>query len=405
MPHQIIIKRSSVPDKVPTTEDLDLGEFGINTFSGKVYIKRNYYGNEQIVDVTANQPITIASDDIAGTSETLSTGASTIHAALTPTGVTPGTYTKLTVDAKGRVSAGYQLEEADLPAQISWTRISSKPSTIAGYGITDAQPADPDLDAIANVSGFGYLKKIGTNTWITVENATEPMPTTFTGDVTGYGFGTIELTLGTINGNPGTFGSSTQVPVVTVNGKGLVTSITPVSIDFPVTSVAGKTGAVKLDVTDVVGAAPLESPTLNNPTLSGIITINGTLDTSLIDTLSVGNGISANVFAVVGRSIENSSAGTFELDSFSALDYQACEYLITATNETGDTEVLKIQVLHDGTTAFYVEYARVSSAGELLQVDSVDLVDDSVIISYSQLEHLSINMVRTALKRPVVHVV
>jgi len=40
MANKIQVKRSATPSKVPTTTDLDLGEFGINTYDGKVYTKK-----------------------------------------------------------------------------------------------------------------------------------------------------------------------------------------------------------------------------------------------------------------------------------------------------------------------------------------------------------------------------
>ena len=46
-------KRSSVQGKIPLTTDLELGEFAINTFDGKLYIKKNENGVESIVDVTS----------------------------------------------------------------------------------------------------------------------------------------------------------------------------------------------------------------------------------------------------------------------------------------------------------------------------------------------------------------
>lgn len=46
------MKRSSVPGKVPTTTDLDLGEIAINTYDGKVYMKKNVSGVETIVLLT-----------------------------------------------------------------------------------------------------------------------------------------------------------------------------------------------------------------------------------------------------------------------------------------------------------------------------------------------------------------
>lgn len=48
----------------------------------------------------------------------------------------------------------------------SWSTITSTPTTLAGYGITDAQHSDPDLSAIANLSGVsGVLKKISNGVW------------------------------------------------------------------------------------------------------------------------------------------------------------------------------------------------------------------------------------------------
>jgi hypothetical protein len=64
---------------------------------------------------------------------------------LVTTGVTPGTYTKLTVDAYGRATAGVN------------------PTTLAGYGIIDAQPLSAFLTAIANATASGIMVKAGTN--------------------------------------------------------------------------------------------------------------------------------------------------------------------------------------------------------------------------------------------------
>ena len=58
--------------------------------------------------------------------------------ALTDAGITPGSYPRVTVNAKGRITNGYLLTEADLPA-LDWSKITTgKPTTMAGYGITDA---------------------------------------------------------------------------------------------------------------------------------------------------------------------------------------------------------------------------------------------------------------------------
>jgi phage-related tail fiber protein len=56
---------------------------------------------------------------------------------------TPGTYRSVTTDAQGRVTAG------------------TNPTTLAGYGITDAQPLNSDLTAVAGLAGTGFITRTG----------------------------------------------------------------------------------------------------------------------------------------------------------------------------------------------------------------------------------------------------
>lgn len=65
---------------------------------------------------------------------TMEAGGGTL--VLTTTGVVPGTYTKITLSATGRITAGASLSADDMPA-LSWSKIvSGLPTTLAGYGIT-----------------------------------------------------------------------------------------------------------------------------------------------------------------------------------------------------------------------------------------------------------------------------
>lgn len=61
----------------------------------------------------------------------------------------------------------------------------------------------------------------------------------------------IALTLANSGATVGTYGSATQVGQVTVDAKGRVTATSNVAITFPVTSVAGRTGAITLSTSDV----------------------------------------------------------------------------------------------------------------------------------------------------------
>jgi len=67
-------------------------------------------------------------------------------------------------------------------------------------------------------------------------------PFTITGDVTGtIDGGTDTLTLATVNSGPGSVGGAASVPVITVNGKGLVTSSTSTSIQIAETQITDGT--------------------------------------------------------------------------------------------------------------------------------------------------------------------
>lgn len=50
MAQTVKLKRSSTQGNVPTTSNLDLGELAINTFDGKIYLKKDN-GTESIVKV------------------------------------------------------------------------------------------------------------------------------------------------------------------------------------------------------------------------------------------------------------------------------------------------------------------------------------------------------------------
>lgn len=95
--------------------------------------------------LTANQTITV-DGDVEGS------GTTNITLTLDNTGVATGTYnnsntsiTPFTVDAKGRITS----VGTEVPIKPAWTDITNKPTTLSGYGITDAQPALPSYTSNA----------------------------------------------------------------------------------------------------------------------------------------------------------------------------------------------------------------------------------------------------------------
>lgn len=90
-----------------------------------------------------------ATGDATGSASFDGSANAAIALTLANSGVTAGTYGKVTVDAKGRVTAGLAMVAADIPS-LDWSKISSgKPTTLAGYGITDAQAKHSNLAALA----------------------------------------------------------------------------------------------------------------------------------------------------------------------------------------------------------------------------------------------------------------
>ena len=137
MSQTILIKRSSVSGKAPTTAQLSLGELALNTYDGKIFLKKSVLGVDSIVEIGA----------LSITGDATGSGNGSITLTLANSGVTAGTYPKVTVDAKGRVTSGSSLAASDIPS-LDWSKITSgKPTTLGGYGITDAVTANAAITA------------------------------------------------------------------------------------------------------------------------------------------------------------------------------------------------------------------------------------------------------------------
>ncbi|WP_233164411.1 tail fiber protein [Chromobacterium sp. ASV23] len=86
---------------------------------------------------------------------------------LANSGVSAGNYGMVTVDAKGRVTAGRQMQAADVPA-LDWSKIASgKPTTLAGYGITDAARSRDTV-----LTGTAHIERIASDVVITAQDGT-----------------------------------------------------------------------------------------------------------------------------------------------------------------------------------------------------------------------------------------
>ena len=117
----------------PLTFTIGTNDINVNQFSGQ--------GN-----IIAGNGLTLTGNTLAVV--TANTGRIVVNPDsidLATTGVTAGSFTKVTVDAYGRVTGG------------------SNPTTLAGYGISDGQPLNANLTSLSSVATAGILVRDSTN--------------------------------------------------------------------------------------------------------------------------------------------------------------------------------------------------------------------------------------------------
>ena len=214
---------------------------------------------------------------------------------LKTTGIVADTYVSLTVDSKGRAVSGAKTQP--------WSTISNTPTTLSGYGITDAQALDADLTAIAGLNSNGILVRTGTNSW-----SLRTLSSTTLSVVNGDGVA------GNTTVNLPTVGAAATYSRVTTDAYGRVTSGTLPS------GTAGQRTAVSIPAATTTSVIPFDNttPTSTEGALLTSITMtpasaNSTFDGVIavtVDTANNARNVTITIFrgtTLVGMGVTNNT--------------------------------------------------------------------------------------------------
>lgn len=240
MANKIILKKSSVISKVPLATDLEIGEIAVNLADQKLYSK-NASGTVVLVGTgTATGTVT----NVTGTSPVASSGGATPAISLASGyGDTQNPYASKTAknflaapNAANGVPTFRAIVASDIPTLNQNTTGSAATLTTGRtIGITgDITYTSPSFNGSANV--------------------------------------TAAATLATVNANVGSFGSSTSIPVVTVNAKGLVTAVSTATVSGGQYFGSAATKAISYNANSISENITVTAG--NNGLSAGPITIN-----------------------------------------------------------------------------------------------------------------------------------
>lgn len=181
------------------------------------------------------------------------------------TGVT-GNLTLATVNSNTGTFAGITLNGKGLATAASALTISTTAPLTGGGTLGNLTLAIPAATGSVN----GYLTSTDWTTFNSKQAAGSYI-TALTGDGTAAGPGSSALTLATV-ATAGTTGSSTAIPVVTINAKGLTTGITTAAVVAPAGTLTGTTLASNVVTSSLTSVGTLTG--LTTGTLIGTSSTN-----------------------------------------------------------------------------------------------------------------------------------
>ena len=237
--------------------------------------------------------------------------------------------------------------------------------TLSNSGVTPGVYGSGAQIPVVTVDAKGRVTSISTSV------ITGKFTLLMTGDMTATGTSeeTITATLANTGVVAGTYGTSSVIPAITVDTKGRITSATSTPISFPVSSVAGRTGAITLTASDV-GLTSV---------LNQLQVINAGSAVSIQTGLNSGKPAAATA----GRLYFSTDTGGIYFDTGSAWSLMAPAYSGDATTSAnGTTITLANTGVTAGTygSASVVPVITIDSKGRITSAGTASIPSSSLTI-------------------------
>jgi hypothetical protein len=334
----IKIKRSSVPGKIPTTVSLPVGEFGINTYDGKVYIQQDQGG------------VGVGSTVIVVNPWSVGLGSDTYNTFFTVGDVGIGTTNpEYKLDVNGDINFGGILYKNGVE-YISGIGIQSGGSFIVGSGVTILNFVGSAVSSITN-SGGGIAEINVRTGQFTRSTSTFTATAGQTSFSVNYTPNFIDVFLNGVKLTSSEFTATNGTSVVLTDA-----AFVDDTIDIVVFQNSGLFDGSKWSAID-----------LNNPVSGNIHKLNGNVG---IGTTS-GNA-RLDIEGVLGVDTTVTGITTTAISTIDTLPisiYRSARFQVQITQNT-DYQSTDLMVVHNGTTANIIEYGSVATNDYLASFSS-----------------------------------